>query len=408
MIRTGTNYEGMQAANRALILQILANRSSCTRADLSRETGLTQAAISKIIGDMVAANIVLERGSVPGKKGRRSVRIELNPSQAKVIAVKIARKSYSLAVAWLSGMFLEERWHPVDVDATTPRQVMDSIKAEIRGFLSTYDDVKAIGVAVPGPFLSREGRIAIMSEVSGWNDINIHEEFSQAFSLPVAIEHDANAGALAEWFGNQRAGLRDQRTLVLFLASEGIGAGVVNDGEILRGDDGVAGEVGHMSIDMNGPRCSCGNRGCLELYCSALSFARFVKEDLKEHPESSLRKEKEITAETVFRHMRQGDAFAAGEVRKAGRYMGVGMANIVYLYNPSEIIITDIMTGGGQIMLDAIRREVADRTLKDLTRDLEIHYTVHKHDTILFGAGVVAVELLMQNPERLYEKQTAE
>ena len=103
------------------------------------------------------------------------------------------------------------------------------------------------------------------------------------------------------------------------MASEGIGAGVISDGKIIRGVDGVAGEVGHMSIQMDGPKCVCGNRGCLELYSSAISFAKFVEEDLRGHPESSLNRENVITAETVFAHMRQGDAFSREEVQKVGR-----------------------------------------------------------------------------------------
>lgn len=400
----GTNHEGMQAQNRSLILQILSEKGICTRAELASYTGLTPASITKIVADMIQNGIVAEIGAVAGKMKRRSVGIALNKQLYKVLSVKIARKSFSVAVFEMGGQMLEMVHHVITPQHARPETVMEDLLVEIHNFLRVHRDIRVVGVAVPGPFLRKEGRIALMSEFSGWERVNVYERLTEELNIPVVIEHDANACAFAEWRLGGGYGYGNKGVLVGLLASEGIGAGIISEGKILRGMQGTAGEVGHMSINLNGPRCTCGNYGCLEQYTSALSFAAFVRRELRDHPESSLNNEAVITANTVFEHMAKGDAFAIEEVKKVGRYMGVGMANIVYLYNPDAIIITDIMTGGGQILLDAAKEVVAQRTLPVLNENLVIRYTNLKYDTILMGAAALAEDYLLENPSRLYKR----
>ena len=402
----GTNHEGMQSQNRSLILQILSDVETCTRTELAERTGLTPASISKIVAEMIENKIVIEGGNVAGKLKRRSVAISLNRHLCKVLAVKIARRSYSVAVFELGGRMIALIHKNITLSRAQPSLVMDDIMNEVHTCIREYPDIRAVGVAVPGPYLRREGKIAIMSEFSGWEHINVYDRISSELDIPVVTEHDANAGAFAEWrFGNN-FGFGSRGTLVSLLASEGIGAGVITRGQIVRGSQGVAGEIGHMSINMNGPRCICGNYGCLEQYTSALAFAKMVIQDLKDHPESSLNQESIITATTVFDHMRSGDPFAIEEVKKVGRYLGIGMANIVYLYNPNEIIMTDIMTGGGDILLNAAKEVVAERTLPVLSENLVIRHTSLKYDTILMGAAALAEDYLLENPSRLYMKES--
>lgn len=241
-----------------------------------------------------------------------------------------------------------------------------------------------------------------MSGYSGWSEINLYKEITEQFDIPVVMEHDTTASVFAEWSFNDNYAYHKNGVLVSIDASEGFGAGVINNGKVLLGVDGTATEIGHMSININGPRCVCGNYGCLELYCSALAFAKMVRTDLESHPESSLNRESGITAETVFRHMRQGDPFSIQEVQKVGRYFGYGLANVVYLYNPQEIVITDIMSGGGDILLEQAWAVVRERTLPELHKNLIIRMSTLKYDHILMGAMALATDLLMENPDELF------
>ncbi len=400
MYRTGQNPEDMQRFNRSLVLRILSKRVTCTRSEIAESTELAPASITKIISSMIEAGIVHEGAPTTGKMGRRSISISLNRDICKLIAVKIARKSFDVAVFRFGGEMVEQYSQKIDV-LQGADYAMAQIKQAAERFVKKYPDVRAMGVAVPGPYMRNLGRIAIMSEFSGWDKVDIRDEFANAFNMPVSIEHDANASALAEWqFGGPDI---DEGLMVSFLASEGIGAGAIDSGQLLLGVNGVAGEVGHMSINVDGPKCVCGNCGCLELYCSALSFARWVRDDLRNHPESSLNNEQDITAEVIFEHMRRGDAFAIAEVKKVGAYVGYGMANLVYLYNPHEIVMTDIMTGGGELLLDAARETVRSRTLPILSENLTIRATTLEHDSILMGAAALAMESLLDDPAQLYQ-----
>ena len=158
-----------------------------------------------------------------------------------------------------------------------------------------------------------------------------------------------------------------------------------------------------MSINVMGSRCICGNCGCLEMYCSALSFMKYVRTELPEHPESALYSEKKLTADTVFKHMRQGDAFAVACVKHVGTYLGYGIANIVNIYDPKEIVISDILAGGGEIMMHALRESVCERILPDIYKDITIRYSSIPDDLILYGAGSVAIDHILNSTEFFYK-----
>lgn len=398
--KEGKNNEHIQLSNRSLILRLLSQKRICTRAELAIVTGLTQAAITKIVAELIDTNVIREIGLIEGKLGRRSIGITLNADNYNVIAVKIARKSFSVGVFNLRGELVEQVYTVID-GLKSAENVLEQIKLAIREYLQKHQNVYALGIAVPGPYLSNEGRVAVMSEFFGWENLDIRDEFCSTFDLPIYFEHDANAGALALWhYGGYDA---SEHVLVHFLASEGIGAGIVENGHVQRGCNGIAGEVGHMSIDMNGIKCVCGNHGCLETFCSALSFARWVKEDLRAHPESSLNSETSITAKTIFEHMHRGDDFCIEEVRKVGVYIGYGMANIVNIYDPNRIVMTDIMTGGGETMLESIRETVKDRVLPVLYDKLQISIGMLEQDAILVGAATIAIQETLKHAEQLYK-----
>lgn len=386
--KKGKNSESLLENNRSVILHILARKKVCTRAELATKTGLTQASITKIIGGLIQLGIVSEIGIVEGKLGRRSIGITFNAEKFLVIAVKLTRNHFDVGVFDFRGNLIEQTRRMID-RAQGSIYVIEQMKVVIKDFSSRYPEVCAMGMALPGPYLRREGRVAIMSEFSGWEDIDIRREFSEEYAFPVYFEHDANAGALALW---RHGCYGENDTLVNFLAGDGIGAGIIYHGNILHGANGIAGEVGHMSIDFNGIQCVCHNRGCLETYCSALSFSRWVAEDLRQHPESSLTSEKTLTARTIFQHMQNGDKFSISEVQKVGVYIGYGIANVVYAYDPNVIVITDVMAGGGEILLESVRNTVKERVLPELYKKLSITMSPLAYEPILLGAATIAIE----------------
>ncbi len=400
----GRNSDYVQQANRSLVLQILARNDVCTRSRIADETGLKHATITNIITEMIQLGIVREVGIVEGKRGRRSIGIELAAEKIEVVAVKLGHVSYSIGLFDLKGKMLEVHEAKFHLEEKDPRGALNKIKQEIWALLKKEKDkVYAVGIAVPGPFLKKSGTIALMTQFPGWDKINLNKEFLEEFPVPVFIEHGANAGALAEWrYGKYR---RTQGVLVNFLAGEGIGAGIVSDGHVFGGSRGIAGEIGHISLNINGERCDCGNRGCMELYCSALSFVRHTVEALPAYPDSCLNGIENITYLEIFKGAEKGDKLCVDMVKETGFYMGCGIAAVVNIYDPDVIIISDAMSKGGDLLLNEIKKTVKDRVLDILYEKITIDYTDFSVNQILYGAAVVAIEQLLDDVSILQQLQ---
>lgn len=393
----GVNNEDLLAFNRATVLQYLKRNGVCSRAELAKETGLTQASISKIISSLIDCDIVQEIGPISGELGRRSKGIVLNAGKYKVIGVKISRRSFSVGIFDIGGNDYGTSTESIE-PGTPVQESIAKIRMTIENRVDSTPDIMAVGVAVPGPYLKKEGRIAMMSETSGWEDISLYDAFSKIRELPVFIEHDANSAAIAEWwFGKQKCG---EGVMVYLLADEGIGAGIVVDGRIFTGAQGIAGEIGHISLDVHGTRCACGNYGCLETFCSSLAFVRDTKALLLEHPKSVLNRYYRLTADDIFDAAREGDELAVSMVRRAGRYLGYGVVTLINVCDPSTIVIGNVMSHGGQLLLEEIKAVAKERVLPDVYENLSIRLSEFRIDPILYGAAALATDRFLNNPSR--------
>lgn len=404
MEKKGANAETIQELNRSLILRELINNDVCNRAQIAYKTGLTQAAISKIIASLVEREIIKEVSFMTGKKGRRSIGICLNSNKFLVIAVKITRSSYTIGLFDLKGTMITSKVESLlnDMILGGARESINRIKKNIRKYLDTFNNIYAIGISIPGPYLNNEGQIIFMSGYPGWDEVNLIDEFASDFSIPVYIEHDANASAIAEWkFGGYALG--EEGVLVHILASEGIGAGIVVNGEVLEGGHGIAGEIGHMSINCDGELCACGNRGCLELYCSALAIPKRAKAQLSDWPESKLNKLEYITMNDIIDGAKLKDAFCSEVIKQTGYYLGCGIANIINIYDPNIIVISDILTDAGEPLLNVINETVKKRVLKQIFEKTSIVYSKLKVDSALMGAAAVVIERLLKQPNLLLD-----
>ena len=377
--KKGENLDKLRETNRSLILQILARTNQCTRVMLSEKTGLKQATITKIVNTLIEKGIVRECGNINGRVGRRAIALELNAARYKVISVSLSRQSYALGVFDLLGQGSQVLRESLSMEEPVT-DILDRIISSIRSVLACHNDIYAIGMASPCPFLSKRGTIALMTGRQELNDIDLTHTLASQFDIPVYLAHDANAGALAELhWGNHN--LTDKHhVLVHLLAKDGIGAGILCDEKLFTGSKGIAGELGHMSINSEGPLCSCGNHGCLECYCSSLAFTKHVTEELRNHPESSLNQLSHLTVDDIFDAMEQGDPFAIAQVKRVGYYFGCGIVNAINLYDPDVLVISGHMIRGGAIMMDEIWATVQKRIMPKLLEGVKICYTTIQND----------------------------
>ena len=283
----GINLEEVQELNRALVVRSLRKARLCSRADLAKRTGLKQPTITRIISDFLEWGLVTERGIIEGKKGRRSIGISLNTELYKVIGVRLARKYFTVGLFDMFGSGEVIAQEPIEALEGSGK-ALGRIRVAVNQLIAASSQFRilGVGVAIPGPFFRAEGRIALMTELPGWEQIALEQELLSYFRIPVYLEHDAHAAALAEWWLGPHS--RETGTIVYVAAGQGVGAGIMIDGRLFRGSLGTAGEIGHMSVDCNGPFCECGNKGCLEHYCSSIALVREIKEAGIDYPESPL------------------------------------------------------------------------------------------------------------------------
>jgi len=245
--------------------------------------------------------------------------------------------------------------------------------------------VRGVGVGSPGTMDLEAGVVDFSPNLPALNGAPLRGLIQDDIGLPCTLENDANAAALAEcWIG---AG-KDASSLVLLTLGTGIGGGIVLDGQVWHGCNGVAGEIGHMVIDADGPLCGCGNRGCLESLASATAMVRRMQEAVRAGvPTSLAARADELTARDIHEAALAGDAAARENIEATGHYLGLGVANIMHVLNPRVIAFSGGVTAAGDMLLDPIKEGAARRALDMSQREVTICYSRVPADAGIIGAA---------------------
>ena len=393
-----TSIASVSETNRSRIMNHLYRNGVSSRAQIAKALGLTPAAITKITARLIDAGVVKETGDMEGIKNRRSIGLALDSDAFHVIGVKFARSLVQIGVFDLSGKPLAFREMP-KVTEDTIDATIESIRRTINDLLAEDEAIVAVGMAVPGPYLKDLGRTAVVSSMQGWRRVNFPEEFGSAFRVPVFVEQDARAGALAQYLfdpGNA------SDNLAYYLIGEGIGLGIIEQGRIIDGSRGVATEIGHVSIDLDGRPCDCGNVGCLERYCAAPAIHEMVvgAGDLIENASSLTHAQ---ACRALFAKANGGDERARGIVRAAERYLAFGCVTIINMFNPERIIIGDIGADAGPLLLDEIQRVVDRHVIPELNEATTISLSELPSDAALGGAAAVAIVQFLEHPSMFFD-----
>lgn len=393
----GYNQGNIQNMNRTLLLNLLRREKVCARATLAEHSGLKQATVTHIINDFIDWGLVKEIGFLTGIKGRRSIAISLNTDDLAVAGVRIARQNFSIGLFDLCGeaFFIKRGRIRTGQNA---REILDMVFREMDQIIEKFSQKKilAMGVAIPGPYNSVKGRISIVTGVDGWEKIALKDEFMEHFHLPVIIEEHANAAALAQFWYNETS--EETNVLVYIAFAQGVGAGVVNDGKLLKGCTGAAGEIGHTTIDIHGPRCSCGNYGCLESYCSSISFVKKLNEALGKTKEDAL------AFRDAILMVKAKDPVAVRLYAEACDYLAVGVVNVINTFNPQVVVIGDEMSHvDPALMLDRVLTNVKERVVPETWESTRIKLSAYKQDSMVYGAAIVAISEIFENPTHYFD-----
>jgi len=373
-----------------------------SRADLARQLGLSRAAITSIINDLLEVELVRETINGPVTGGRRSKLLGIHPEGGYVTGVDIGATHLGLLLANLSAQVVHEIEIPFDV-CRGPEICLAKVDDLMRELLVRadlkLDDVSAVGVGVPGPVVEQAGAVIGPPIMPGWDHFPIQSHLQNLWNCPIALNNDAELGAVGEWaYG---AG-RGERHLLYIKVGYGVGAGLLIDGQIYRGATGSAGEIGHITIIDRGPLCTCGNRGCLEALAGGRAIAEQAKHAVRASGHrtqlSSIEPVDSISSLDVASAARLGDLVAQEIITEAGNYLGIAIANLINIVNPGMIVIGGGVAQIGDLFLEPIRRSASERSLEAAVQRLRITAATLGRRSTSMGAVVQALTIA------LYEK----
>jgi glucokinase len=303
------------------------------------------------------------------------------------IGVDVGGTKIAAAVVSPEGKILNEVRYPTQ--AIPPNRLIDTIARAI----TEVRDGFAVGgacVAVPGFVLSAENKVVFAPNLHEIENIRLDHELGGKTGLRVTVENDANAAAWGEF--RYGAG-KDVDHQVFITLGTGVGGGVITHGVLLRGAQGAGGELGHVTLDPTGPRCGCGNHGCLEALASGTAIGRRAREVASDRPRSSLGRlaiEREVLGEDVTRLAQEGDEAAILVLKETGRWLGIGLAGFVNIFNPEVVAVGGGASRAGKFILDPARKEVQLRA-RSPSRDLvEVQQATLGPESGVLGAAALA------------------
>ncbi|MEG1003657.1 MAG: ROK family protein [Clostridium sp.] len=311
-----------------------------------------------------------------------------------VVGVDLGGTKISTALADCEGNVLAQSIIPTNAHEGEER-VLERIIKSIQSVMSEGDagceEVVAIGIGSPGPLDSQKG-IIIKTPNLPFTNFNLVRPLEEKFKVPVFLDNDANVAAIGEYMLG--AG-RGKRNMVYFTVSTGVGGGAILDGNIYRGNTSNALEIGHMTVAPFGPRCGCGNIGCLEAVASGTAIGKRGREAVLSKVDTSLKEFENVTSYEVFKEAEKGDAVAKDIIEEALNYLGIGIANAIAIFDPEMVVIGGGVSKAGDIVFERVRQVVNKRCFKSMADACTIVPAGLGTDAGVIGA--VALALLEVN-----------
>src|SRR5580698_8458185 len=270
----GATSETARDINSRIILNLVRKYQSISRADLMRQSGLQRSTVSVITEQLISEQWLREGAMGVSSRGRRPTFLHLNENRAGIFGINVRPFVTNMVLANLEGRFLEQESIPTP---RSPDEFVKEIGDRVYSMMKERPQMayEGIGVSLPGR-VDLSSQKFVFAPNLGWHEEDLKKRLEAATGLPVDLENEANACALSEfWFGSHSDGVSN---LIAVAVSEGIGVGMILNGQLVRGPSGLAGEFGHVTVDENGPKCGCGNHGCWEVFASNSAAVRYYRE----------------------------------------------------------------------------------------------------------------------------------
>ena len=342
--------------HRRIALNCIRRHSPMSRADLARRSGLQRPTVSAIVDQLIDEGWVTEGANGPSPRGSRARFLHLNMERAGILAVELRPEFTTVGLAGVDAIFVEQSsWSTPHTPEAFVRKLARSVTTMRRAHPRVV--CEGMGISLPGR-VNAAGRLVFAPNLR-WGDADLASLIEAAIGLPVVLENAANACALAElWFGRHPENIRH---LLAVTVSEGIGVGLLVNGQLLHGGHAMAGEFGHVTIDEHGPPCPCGKRGCWERYASNSAAVQHYVHG----PSSAVGNIPRF--EDLLRFADHGDRRAVEALERMARYLGLGLAGLATGLAPEVIVMVGEMTAAWDRLGPIVLGEVKKRTLPHVT-----------------------------------------
>lgn len=395
-VMTVANRDLMRAINRFAILHAIRDAGTISRVALSRTTGLSQATVTSITAELLKEEMLLEQEGGKSIGGRKPVPLAVNPRAAYSVGVHLSVDKVCVVIMDLQATILNSYSKNLDPADLSLEKVLETLVEAVQACLWKADfsksQISGIGVAIPGLIDSRSGFVHFIPNYN-WKNVNLAQILRERVGVPVYVENSANTLVIFEqWFGVGRG----TRNFLLITTEHGIGMGMVLDGKIFRGFRGIAGEFGHTIVAEDGPLCRCGETGCLEAICGNNAIIRDALEAAR-CGEWQLEGEK-VDIEMILAAAREGNAALRMIYRRVGRTLGIGISNMLKLFDPEKIIIS----GKGVLAGDLLLEPMAEILHQDISfaGDAGTQLCVQEWQPTNYarGAGALVLQEVYQSP----------
>lgn len=405
-MRKGDTYKtGDQALvrqiNMSLVMNILRTQAPISRAALAQATGLNKATVSDLIFDLIERGLVREVGMKSSGTGRPATLLTLHPSAGFIASCEIAVDFIEVMVTDFAPQVIwqiKEKTSPDMGQRALLERTLVLLRQGIKKGKAVANSLLGVAIGVPGVVDFETGTLLFAPNL-GWNNVALLDFFEQAnLGAPVFVDNEANLAALGEHYFGAAKGYDE----VLYLSGNiGLGGGIVRDGHLCRGANGVAAEFGHMTMQPDGELCNCGNHGCWETQVSQKALYRYVHEIIASGQDSILGKDYEnYTVEAIVEAARQGDSVAIQALEKTGRFLGIGIASLLNALNPEMVVLGGMLSLAADFLLPVVHDEIQKRSLRWNREVVQVVRAAHGSDACVKG-GIAAVYqsvLLQTNP----------
>lgn len=401
------SFQLMKSLNRSLILNTIRSERSISRAAIAKMTKLTPPTVSNLVKELIESDIVIESNLGESHGGRKPTMLMINSKNFYVIGLDVGPSSIYSVLTNLNAEILDAITTTIN-KPTSNKDLLGLLSVAIKQLLAqnnaelSQERIIGIGVAMHGIVDVQKG-LSLFAPILQLRNVPIKDHLENEFKMAVKVENDARAMALGEaWFGNGKR--TDQ--FVCVNVGEGIGAGIIIDGKLYHGDSNLAGEIGHMTIDINGPKCSCGNYGCLQALAAGPFIADRMKKEMAMGQRSTVSEMvngdlDKITSELIYEAAVKGDQLSTVVLQQAGRYLGIGLTNLIHTVNPKRIIIGGGVSKAGDFVLDSIKETIQQRGLTDQAESTEIMTSkLGDHAAAIGAVSLLLVELFSTRSAR--------